>query len=306
MAPFADNHISVCVCTYKRPQMLSDLLSKLQDQVTENLFTYSAVVVDNDINQSAKAVVADWQNKSSIIIEYFCEAEQNISLARNKAVENAQGNLIAFIDDDELPCNEWLINLFKTYHACKCDGVLGPVKPHFAGTPPSWLVRGKFCERESHKTGMVLDSQQTRTGNVLITAGIFKEENVRFDRSLGRTGGEDQDFFKRMIDDGKRFVWCNEAVAFETVPPERWKRSFYLNKYIQMGGQTGEIARKWPLKSKFIWFAKSLIFICSCSLLLPFSFLGGQHIFMKCFLRDLYYLSWLIGFLWRPIIKTRY
>ena len=59
--PRVHDHISVCICTYKRPQMLSELLSKLQNQVTSNQFTYSAVIVDNDTNQSAREIVKVWQ-----------------------------------------------------------------------------------------------------------------------------------------------------------------------------------------------------------------------------------------------------
>ena len=302
----ADNHITVCVCTYKRPQMLSKLLRKLQDQIGENLFTYSAVVVDNDVHHSAENIVKEWQQKSAIQINYYCEPEQNIALTRNKAIENAEGNFIAFIDDDEFPENIWLINLLKTFHSYECDGVLGPVKPHFDNTPPAWLVRGKFCERESHKTGTVLDWSQTRTGNVLIDATIFKEENMRFDPSLGRTGGEDQDFFRRTINNGKRFVWCDEAAVFETVPPERWEKSFYIRKYIQKGGRMGEIFRNRPLNLKCMWILKASLSIFFYSLALPFSILGGQHIFMNCLLKDLYYINWFIGFLWRPIIRLRY
>ena len=301
-----DNHISVCICTYKRPQMLSKLLSKLHDQVTINQFTYSVDIVDNDVNQSAKDIVKVWQEQSTIQIDYYFEPEQNIALARNKAVENAKGDFIAFIDDDESPEDTWLSNLFKAYHTYKCDGILGPVKPHFEGVPPTWLVCGKFCDRESHKTGMVLDWTQTRTGNVLINTNVFKDENKRFDPSLGRTGGEDIDFFKRMIHDGKSFVWCNEAVVFETVPPERWEKSFYLKKYIQMGGRMGEIVGTWPLKLKCKWFVKAIFSISFYSVVLPFSFLGGQHVLMKCIFKDLYYISWFIGFFWRPIIRFRY
>lgn len=286
--------------------MLSKLLSKLHDQVTINQFTYSVDIVDNDVNQSAKDIVKVWQEQSTIQIDYYFEPEQNIALARNKAVENAKGDFIAFIDDDESPEDTWLSNLFKAYHTYKCDGILGPVKPHFEGVPPTWLVCGKFCDRESHKTGMVLDWTQTRTGNVLINTNVFKDENKRFDPSLGRTGGEDIDFFKRMIHDGKSFVWCNEAVVFETVPPERWEKSFYLKKYIQMGGRMGEIVGTWPLKLKCKWFVKAIFSISFYSVVLPFSFLGGQHVLMKCIFKDLYYISWFIGFFWRPIIRFRY
>lgn len=301
-----DHYISVCICTYKRPQMLSNLLSKLQDQVTDNFFTYSVIVVDNDVNRSAKDVVAGWRNKSKIKIDYFCEPEQNIALARNKAVENAKGDFIAFIDDDEFPDSSWLINLLKTYHEYNCAGVLGPVNPYFENSPPTWLVKGKFCERPSHETGTVLHHGNTRTGNVLLVRNIFEDKQNRFGAEFGLTGGEDEDFFKRMITDGKSFVWCNEAVVFETVPPERWKKSFYLKKHIQMGGRMGEIVRTWPLKMKCKWIAKAIVSISFYSLVLPFSILGGQHIFMQCILKEIYYINWFIGFCWRPIIRFRY
>ena len=48
-------HISVCVCTYKRPLMLKRLLAELDRQQTGGLFTYSIVVADNDQARSAQA-----------------------------------------------------------------------------------------------------------------------------------------------------------------------------------------------------------------------------------------------------------
>ena len=41
------NHISVCICTYKRATFLGRLLENLRDQDTSGLFTYSVVVADN-------------------------------------------------------------------------------------------------------------------------------------------------------------------------------------------------------------------------------------------------------------------
>ena len=96
-------HISVCVCTYKRPQFLRRLLNELGDQDTHDRFTFSIVVADNDHLQSAKAVVLGFAAASTIPITYCVEHRQNIALARNKAIENATGDFIAFIDDDEFP-----------------------------------------------------------------------------------------------------------------------------------------------------------------------------------------------------------
>ena len=51
-------HITVCICTFERPTLLSRLLAALDRQKTDGLFTYSVVVADNDVNQSAEPVVA--------------------------------------------------------------------------------------------------------------------------------------------------------------------------------------------------------------------------------------------------------
>jgi len=59
-------HISVCVCTYKRPLLLKRLLTDLSRQHTGGLFTYSIVVADNDKERSAEAVLAEFQSGSAI------------------------------------------------------------------------------------------------------------------------------------------------------------------------------------------------------------------------------------------------
>ena len=192
-------------------------------------------------------------------------------------------------------------------HQFHADGVLGPVRPYFEAKPPLWVIRGRLCERKSFPTGTFFRNYKyARTGNVLLDKKLFADKKSRFDSQFGLTGGEDQDFFKRMINNGRHIVWCNEALVYETVPPERWGRSFYTKKYLQMGGQTGELARKWPLVSKCKWLVKSLLATCFYSLLLPFSCFFGHHVFMKCLLKDLYFFGWLAGFLWRPIIRYRY
>src|SRR5436309_8539340 len=96
-------HISVCICTYKRASSLDRLLHKLETLMTDDLFTYSLVVVDNDHMASAHGVTTAFKARSRIGLIYLVEPEQNIALARNKAATNASGHYIAFIDDDELP-----------------------------------------------------------------------------------------------------------------------------------------------------------------------------------------------------------
>ena len=235
------DHISICICTYKRPALLKRLLAALTTQETEDLFEYSAVIVDNDRNESARQVAESAMAEFRMAVKYCVEPEQNIALARNRAVTEAAGDFLALIDDDEFPDKYWLLSLYKSLHEHKADSALGPVRPHFETEPPRWIVVGKFCERQAFQTGTIIrNAKHTRTGNVLFIRNIFAEKERWFDPLFGRTGGEDVDFFKRKMLQGKIFVWCNEAFVNESVPLERLTRAYFLRRAILRGVANSE------------------------------------------------------------------
>lgn len=295
------DHISVCICTFKRPQLLLHLLREIGKQKAANLFTYEIVLVDNDYACSAKPVADHFTQEFPADINYFCEPEQNIALARNRAVQNAKGNLIAFIDDDEFPDEHWLFNLYKTFFAYKADGVLGPVKPHFETAPPQWILKGKICERKSFKTGTFLrNSRDTRTGNVLLSKNLFKEKEAFFNPVFGKTGGEDVDFFRRMIEKDHVFIWCDEAPVYENVPPERCKRSYFLKRALLRG-----MVHSNDPSLKVVSILKSVIAFFVYTVSLPFLFIAGDHLFMKYFIKDCDHIGKIIGICGIKFVKER-
>lgn len=198
----------MCICTFKRARLLKKLLDELVGQRTDGLFTYSVVVADNDSAESARKMVTDYAAAQSFKVIYCLQPEQNIALSRNRALEQAEGDFAAFIDDDEYPMNDWLLGLYSICQEKKCAGVLGPVRPYFDQKPPRWVESGRFFERPEHPTGFVMDWEECRTGNVLFRRSIIKDLAEPFDPKFG-TGGEDKDFFMRMSRDGCVFVWCN-------------------------------------------------------------------------------------------------
>lgn len=224
--------------------MLFRALQGVLAQVTESAFSFEIIVVDNDQERSAENTVRLFQSSSAIKIVYDCEPRQNIALARNRAISNASGNLIAFIDDDEYPLNEWLLQLYRTMKEYDADGVLGPVIPHFPPGAPQWLKKGNIFDRRRLKTGTRLTERDTRTGNVLFSRSSFPNGALHFDPAFGLTGGEDVDFFRKHIKMGKSFIWCDSAEVYETVPPERWRWSFHLRKYLRIGALNGERLRR--------------------------------------------------------------
>lgn len=268
-------HVSVCICTYKRPVLLKRLLEELGEQDTSGLFTFSIVVVDNDRSESAKRVVEEFTAASSIRATYCVEPRQNIALARNKAVENATGDFVAFIDDDEFPTGRWLWSLFTSCITYNAAGVLGPVRPHFSHPPPSWIVKGKLAERPTYETGHVMDWRQSRTGNVLFKKEILVGCGEAFRPQFG-TGGEDVDFFERMTKSGCVFIWCNEANVYEVVPEARCTRMYHIRRALLRGRNS---LQREGLGVFSI--GKSLIAIPLYGLGLPILFVVGHHHFMK-------------------------
>ena len=266
-------HISVCVCTYKRPPLLRRLLMELDRQDTGGLFTYSIVVADNDEAKSAAATVEECCGICGVAIAYCVEPMRNIALARNKVVANAKGEYVAFIDDDEFPAPKWLLTLFKQCNDYKVDGVLGPVVRHFDEVPPAWFKKSKIYDRKVNPTGELVDWEDARTGNVLLRRWIIAGDIAPFRPEY--RAGEDQDFFRRRIEEGCVFIWSADAIVYETIPPARWKRSYILRK----AALQGATAALQP-NCGTINIVKSIIAVPLYLLIVPFALLLGQHRFM--------------------------
>jgi succinoglycan biosynthesis protein ExoM len=294
------HHICVCICTYKRPEYLIRLVIELEKQKTEGLFDYSIIIVDNDSAQSAKLPVAQFMKKSNLSIDYFVQPEQNIALTRNKAIENSKGDFVGFIDDDEFPVENWLLEHYKAIHNFKADGILGPVLPDYEKVPPKWVLKGHFFDRPSHQTGFILSWNDTRTGNALLKRDLFNEPRQWFDPKHG-SGGEDKDFFRKEIDDGHVFVWCNEAPVYETVPPVRWKRTFIIKKAILRGKVFYETFPNRPFQ-----ILKALLAVTVYTISLPFLLICGHHIFMTYLEKDCYHIGTILTALGFNLVKQKY
>ncbi|MFP5227827.1 MAG: glycosyltransferase family 2 protein [Acidobacteriota bacterium] len=283
--------ISVGICTYKRQDLLEKLLRAVAAQKTEGLFAFSCVVVDNDEAGSARSLIDRLRNDLSLRIDYAVESTRNFALVRNRVVSLAAGDLLAFIDDDEVPRDDWLLRMLETLQASDADAVLGPVRPYFEGKPPSWVVKSRICERPAYPTGTMLHWRQTRTGNVLLRGSILREEGLKFDPAYG-SGGEDVDFFRRAAEAGKKFVWCEEAPAYELVPASRLTRSYHLKRALHQGRVSLRYSMERPsLAARAGVAAQALTAAVLYTIALPFLFVAGEHLGMKYLIKDCHHLS---------------
>lgn len=297
--------ISVCICTFRRTHLLPRLFASLAGQKTGGVFDFSLVVVDNDSAGSSRATVSELASRFQLQVAYDIEPERNFALVRNRALGLAPGDYIAFVDDDEVPLEDWLLQLHATANKYAADGVLGPVRPYFHTQPPDWLLKSGLCERPRHPTGMVMHWKQTRTGNTLIRRAVFEDYGIWFDPHFG-TGGEDMDFFRRAIAAGCRFFWSEEAPVYELVPAERQQKSYHLKRALLQGaisckyegrrGNTAELAE--------LYF-KTGIAAVIYTLSMPAFWLIGMHAFMKYLVKDFHHIGRLFAFMGLEVFTSR-
>ena len=223
--------IDVCVATYKRPRLLEKLLRDLQQQRLPSDVGIHVIVVDNDVEESARPVVAAFQG-SSMSLEYLSEPKRNIAVARNRALEYAQGDLVAFIDDDESAPTGWLAALLDTMEQHRADVVLGPVNGRLPDDAPGWIRQGRFFERPARASGTRVTLGGT--GNALMRASLVRGR-LAFNPRYGLSGSEDTDFFFRLSRGGACMVWCQEAMLWEAVPPERLNARWLLERGFAAG-----------------------------------------------------------------------
>lgn len=232
-----DISVSICICTFRRPDLLRRLLLAIlhQDFSAKN---FEVIVVDNDPAQSAAVVLSEFQEIFAQRLTVLSLAEPNISLARNAAIHAASGAWIAMLDDDEYPQHDWLSHLVSTQQEHAADVVFAPVLPEYETGVPEWIRRGGFFERRRLPTGTRIDHKDARSGNVLVRQSFLERlpvENGPFDPAYGRTGGEDSMLFRQLGALGARMIWCDEAPVCELVPVSRATAKWLLQRSFRTG-----------------------------------------------------------------------
>jgi GT2 family glycosyltransferase len=225
--------VGICVTTFKRPDLLRQLLVGLSQLTFDRMPTPEilVVIVDNDISRSAAeicdAAQLPWKAK------YVVESRRGISQARNRAIREAEDpDYLVFIDDDEVPTPAWLDELLWAQSHFDSDVVCGPVIPRFATGVPEWVKTGRFFMRNTDTNGRPVEF--CGSGNVLISREVINSI-PSFDERFAFTGGEDTQFFLRVRRAGFSIVCSEGGVVYETIPASRASMRYLLRRAYQGG-----------------------------------------------------------------------
>jgi GT2 family glycosyltransferase len=185
------------------------------------------VVVDNDAEPTAQATVSELISGGfPHRIRYAHEHRPGLAAARNRALDEAGGDVLVFIDDDERAEPGWPGGLVETMHATGAALVGGPVRTSFDGEPPGWIVEGGFFDRAEPPDRS--SQAWLRSGNLAIDLAAVRARSLRFDQRFGRTGGEDVAFSTSARRLGLGLSWSSSAVVVEHVGLDRARLSWIM------------------------------------------------------------------------------
>jgi succinoglycan biosynthesis protein ExoM len=226
---------TIVILTFRRPDDLARAIVAVRAQQGMSA-PFEILVVDNDSDGSAGVVVERMAANSGVCLRYVHEPRPGISHARNTGVVAAVGRYLAFLDDDEVVGPDWLAGLLDTIIRYGADAVVGPVLPRFPEGMTIDAYRRRVYTRDARlPTGSPL--LRWNIGNSLFDKARCFVDAEPFLPRLGRTGGEDTVFLRQMTRRGCTMVWCAEAIAWESVPPDRLEPAYLLRRAFR-GAQT--------------------------------------------------------------------
>jgi glycosyltransferase involved in cell wall biosynthesis len=232
---------TVAICTRERADDLRrtlDAVCRLRPAPLEIL------VIDNaPLSGATRAVTADHP-----AVRYVVEPIRGLNCARNRALREARGDIVAFTDDDATPEGDWLEGLLLNFSDPRVACVNGLTLPLELETPAQEL----FEEHCSFARGFARQVFNGRFDNPLLVARAGAGANMAVRRSLPdivgwfderldagtptQSGGDHQ-MFTRILAAGYRIVYDPHAVSWH-----RHRRTFDELLAVVRGYGTGVYA----------------------------------------------------------------
>ena len=217
--------ISVVVCSYA-DERFGDLLAALESVRRQTLPPLELVVVvdhNRDLLNRARADAPD-------VLAIGNRERQGLSGARNTGVAVAQGDVIAFLDDDVVAEPHWLQCLAARYGNPDVAGVGGEILPYWLKGRPRWFPHEFDWVVGCTYRGMPVDQGAVRNfigANMSFRREVF-ETVGGFEVELGRIGSyplgnEETEFCirARRALPGRILAYEPRARVHHRVPPSR-------------------------------------------------------------------------------------
>jgi len=239
-------NISVIVCTYNRAESLRVTLESFCRLDKNKAYTWELLVVDNNSSDHTKLVCDAFS--VSLPLRYIFEGRQGKTCAQNTAIDVANGELLAFTDDDVDVDTGWLNALLDGVQRHPDGDIFGgKVLVRWSKTPKKWVISNLHLlggvvtrfdignvEQMLHRDGAMIYG-----ANMAFRRQLF-DGDIRFREDMGPRGREymtheETALICHFLDAGHQCVYLPQAVVHHRTPPHRATEAF-VRKWFKASG----------------------------------------------------------------------
>ncbi len=250
--------ISVAVCTYNRADILPKCLESLADQTADSEL-FEVLIIDNNSTDDTKKIALDFCEKHNNF-RYIFEEKQGLSHARNRAINEAKGIYIAYIDDDAIADKEWVEKISSVIQNNKDIAAFGgKILPWYNTEKPKWF-KDEFGLHSWGDKHLQLSLQNYPFGlsgsNMIFKKDILEKYNG-FSAEYGMTGnkiafGEESLLFNKMLKNKENIQYFPEIFVYHLVSDKSYSLKEAFKRSIQNGKAIAQIRGSKLLSIDFI------------------------------------------------------
>lgn len=201
-------HVTVVIPTYNRLNLLKGAIEAIQSQTHDE---FDLVIVDDGSTESQRTWLRDLSNRNEGIYTIF-QKNSGPAAARNRGWREAEGEIVAFTDDDCRPPTDWLKRFVDAYQSNPGVGGVGS----YIGPPASVADSNPYARYHRYMNEVVYampedpvvggaDLHVGGTGSMSYRRSVL-EEVGGFDEGFPMAAGEDAELQERVAAAGYEFV----------------------------------------------------------------------------------------------------
>jgi len=233
-----DPCISIVILTARRAQKLLACLRSIEKQTFRS---FESIVVDNAGEEETRTII----NSLSLSVKLVSAPDApSYAEARNRGLQNARGEYIAFIDDDCVADPAWLSHLYDiAQNADAVGGMVIPLKklpfPSWWDQNLNWLVGLSVPGLLDRESGGL---HYPQTANMMIRKDVLVEEGFQeiggefsHKKTLSYAGREDVELWRRLRLKGKTCRFSPRAVVYHDIPRSRLSLKYLFRRAFNDG-----------------------------------------------------------------------
>jgi glycosyltransferase involved in cell wall biosynthesis len=239
--------ITIAIPTHNRAGSIGETMRSIFALAVPPGASLECVVIDNASTDATPSFVDSAAKAAPFPTRRVSERRLGSSFARNRAVDEARGDFIFFIDDDAIAEPAWAIEMLAAFEQRGLDAACGMVLPRWSVAPPQWLGPRLWVKLAVHDRAAV-ESAPAQEVEALdnyfsANAGFRRSAFERFGRfreDLGVVGGnpisgEDTELFARIIEGGGKIGFAPRAIVHHLIGPERMTSEYLRRKSFAYG-----------------------------------------------------------------------